>query len=351
MGRVIELFAGAGGAALGIEAAGFEHAALCELDADACGTLREAGLGPVVEGDVRDLDSIACVAGESCDVIWSSFPCQAWSVAGKRKGARDERNGWPWTVDAIDRFKPTWFVGENVRGLTFHKKVDKKVCPGKVEAGAGDPTRCPGCYLDMVIIPQLKERFAHAGYFVLDAADFGVAQHRKRLFIWAGPEPLKKPQLTHGPKTDAPWVTMRQALGVTKVIGGGSNPRVKNAPGDRSYRELTDEPSTTIAAVQIGNAGPFVIHSMRNTKANPRQERPVPSTEPAPTINGRGNQILQQGETSRRLTVKERAKLQGFPDNHPFVGTKTSRFRQVGNAVPPLLAQAVLTTIKEVSHG
>ena len=71
MGRVIELFAGAGGAALGIEAAGFEHAALCELDADACGTLREAGLGPVVEGDVRDLDSIACVAGESCDVIWS----------------------------------------------------------------------------------------------------------------------------------------------------------------------------------------------------------------------------------------------------------------------------------------
>ena len=66
--RAIELFAGAGGAALGLEAAGIEHAALCEWDPSACATMRAAGLGPVVEGDVRNLDAIAAVAGESCDV-------------------------------------------------------------------------------------------------------------------------------------------------------------------------------------------------------------------------------------------------------------------------------------------
>ena len=98
--KCIELFAGAGGAALGLEAAGIEHAALCEWDPHACATLRAAGLGPVVEGDVRDLDAIAAVAGESCDLLWSSFPCQAFSTAGKRLGAEDPRNDWPWTVDA-----------------------------------------------------------------------------------------------------------------------------------------------------------------------------------------------------------------------------------------------------------
>jgi len=146
--KCIELFAGAGGAALGLEAAGIEHAALCEWDPHACATLRAAGLGPVVEGDVRDLDAIAAVAGESCDLLWSSFPCQAFSTAGKRLGAEDPRNGWPWTVDAIDRFKPRWFLGENVRGLLCHRgDCDRR----------GDPMACPGCYLARVILPQLRE--------------------------------------------------------------------------------------------------------------------------------------------------------------------------------------------------
>jgi DNA (cytosine-5)-methyltransferase 1 len=313
----IELFAGAGGAALGLEAAGWHHLALCEWNKHACATMRAAGLGPVVEGDVRDLDAIEAVAGPRCDLLWSSFPCQAFSTAGKRRGAQDERNGWPWTVDAIDRFKPTWFLAENVRGLVCH-----------TSDGCGDPMACPRCYFDAVILTELRERFDCVGWWMLDAADFGVPQHRRRVIIWAGPAPIRPPEPTHAdPATLAqsslfgrqlePWVSMSEALGIrgSRIIGGGSNPRSAD-DDDRTFRDLTDEPSTTIAAVQIGNAGPFVV--------------------------GSNNQ--------RRLTVEECARLQDFPGGHPFTGTKTAQYRQVGNAVPPKLAEVVGRTVLEADQ-
>lgn len=359
--KAIELFAGAGGAALGLEAAGVHHLALCEWDPDACATLRAAGLGPVVEGDVRDLDAIAAVAGESCDLLWSSFPCQAFSTAGKRLGAKDDRNGWPWTVDAIDRFKPRWFLAENVRGLLCHRgDCDRR----------GPLEDCPGCYFERVILVQLRERFEVVGWWLLDAADYGVPQHRRRVIIHAGPEPVTPPRATHGPGMfTKPWVSMGEALGLSaqRVLGGGRNA----SDGTRSFRDLTHEPSTTVAAVQIGNAGPWVLSSSRNTAANPNQERPVPSWEPAPSIGGKGNQMLSQPSLSitsadghgigsadsrdrlertigrRRLTVAECATLQGFPDDHPWHAcrTKTARYRAVGNAVPPRLAQVVAESV------
>lgn len=366
----VELFAGAGGAALGLERAGFRHGALVEWDADACATMRRAGLSPVIEGDVRRLEIIEETVAqgfgyEPVTLLWSSFPCQAWSVAGARKGSADDRNGWPWTVDAIDRLKPKWFLAENVQGLTFHKRVNKKPCPGKRTPGAGDPSRCPGCYLDMVIIPQLRERFAHAGYWVLDAADFGVPQHRRRVVIWAGPEELEAPQPTHGPKAEQPWVSMGEALGmgdfiwdsmrnteanprqerptpssepeptvggrgnqrVRRVIGGGRNPQSAELRKTRNYRDLTDEPSTTVTAVQVGNAGPWVVEC---------------SAEEVHRTAFKSSDERWRGAERRRLTVEECAILQDFPEDYVFCGTtKKSRFQQVGNAVPPTLAEVV----------
>jgi len=338
--RAVELFAGAGGASLGLEQAGVEHAALCEWDADACATLRAAGMGPVVEGDVRDLAAIAAVAGESCDLLWSSFPCQAWSVAGSRRGAQDERNGWPWTVDAIDRFKPRWLLAENVRGLTFHTR----------KGGCGDPQRCPGCYLERVILADLRERFACAGYWVLNAANYGVPQRRQRVILWAGPVELTEPPATHrDPRKNAdlfddrkPWASMGEALGLTageRVIGGGSNPREPGDAAARSYRDLTDEPSTTVAAAQIGNAGPWVL------------------SLPSPTLIGGSteshtcgrsiirSQAVRDALPRRRLSVAECSILQDFPSDYPWQGVQTSQYRQVGNAVPPTMARVVAEAI------
>ena len=120
---VLELFTGAGGAALGLHRAGFEHLAMVEWDAAACSTLRaavEAGYlsGEVIEGDVRAVD-FSRFAGR-VRLLHGSPPCQGWSMAGSRLGAFDERNGFPWTLNVIDVVKPTWVTIENVDGMLKH---------------------------------------------------------------------------------------------------------------------------------------------------------------------------------------------------------------------------------------
>lgn len=318
--RCLELFAGAGGAALGLEGAGMEHAALCEWDPDACATLRAAGLGPVVEGDVRDLDAIQAVVGPSVDCLWSSFPCQAFSTAGKRLGAADERNGWPWTVAALDRFRPRWFLGENVRGLLCHSSTS-----------CGDPMACAGCYFHGVILPQLRERYAHVGWWLLNAADFGVPQHRRRVILWAGPVPLTPPTRTHGPGMfTRPWVSMGEALGLSDgmVFPAG----VTGVAAPRSMAEA--------AGTITGKATAYLM-------------------QPSPTVTVADGQGLGSRATRdqveaaigrRRLTVAECSRLQDFPP-HPFQGTKGSQYMQVGNAVPPTLARVVAERVLEAERA
>lgn len=336
--RCIELFAGAGGAALGLDAAGIEHAALCEWDPHACATLRAAGLGPVVEGDVRDLDAIAAVAGESCDLLWSSFPCQAWSTAGKQRGAEDERNGWPWTVDAIDRFSPRWFLAENVRGLIQHS-----------EEGHPDPQKCPRCYFETVILAQLRERFACVGWWVLNAADFGVPQMRHRVIIWAGPKPIRAPRPTHGPPLKArqgdlfgpgvlPWVTVADALGLHGHTHTQRTP--ETAKGGNLWQPTT---------IPSGTVPTHAMHFREMWSIN-RRPPVMHNHKPSPTIDcyvqssGDGYEQATRiidNTGRRRMHLTEAATLQNFPDCHPWQGPQTARFRQVGNAVPPKLAEVV----------
>jgi site-specific DNA-cytosine methylase len=439
--RCLELFAGAGGAALGLERAGIHHAALVEWQPSACSTLRAAGLSPVVEGDVRALDAIEAVAGRDVDLVWSSFPCQAWSTAGKRLGAMDSRNGWPATVAAVDRFRPRWFLGENVTGLLCHKGGCTYRGGQEGLFAAADPNACPGCYLERVILPDIRARFACAGWWVIDAADHGTPQHRRRVILWAGPVEPERPRETHGPGRPLPWVAMADALGLVgeegattcggfgesrkelsvegpsttvtcqlakqanlwksvslpyvRVIGAGTNPHGPGRAHERTERDITDEPSTTITAEQVGNAGPWIAMktgSWEDGKPAIPVDGPSPTISasygergrtpwtsagcpyldsPAPTVttteekgtrasaasgftfNGgpdRASDALFMGTGRRRLTYLECATLQGFPADHPWQGTITERYRQVGNAVVPLVAELLGRAIIEADR-
>ena len=391
--KSIELFSGAGGASLGLARAGIEALIHVEWDKDACATATAAGHKHVHCGDVNDLAPVVAVALDPCVerlLLWSSFPCQAWSQAGLRKGAKDSRNGWPATIDAIDITNPEWVVCENVRGLTMHRK--------KAKCGKGkdpNPKDCPACYLEHVILADLRVRYPYVGTRVLNAADFGVPQTRQRLFIVAGPRPITWPVPTHardgrGAFMDevlTRWRGCGEALGIKAgaVIGGGRNA----SDGTRTHRDLSEGPSTTVAAQWgggAGNAGPWIVGAGVTGESRPRT-----MDRPAATVSTKGTQYLMGAKPElldrpsacvsatevkgtngkadgrwtasggpirvsdtlwmatgrRRLTVEECAILQGFPDDYPWTGTKTSQYRQVGNAVPPILAEVIGRAIKE----
>jgi len=362
--RALELFAGGGGAALGLRSAGLESLGCVESDADACATLRSAGF-PAIESDVRSVDWAPL--RDRADLVWASPPCQAFSTAGPRLGASDPRNGWPWTLDAIDAVAPTWVICENVPGLTYHSAG----CRGASAA------TCAGCYWSQWVVPGFRSRFRSVQTATLDAADYGVPQHRRRVFLIAGPHPIRWPAPTHGAAGQLglfaavlPWVSCGEALGLSKVI---------------------HEPSTTIAARAAGNAGPFVVRRSQDPSV-PLARRAIEEIgdRPSPTISATygksvtpdGNapggvpfiavsgQLVGMGSPGpaitangshhyvgvgvlggpwwhgrRRLTVAECATLQGFPQRHRFHGSQTSQYKQIGNAVPPSMARVLAEAV------
>lgn len=205
--RRVELFSGAGGWSLGSRAAGSaqDFTIHVEWDEDACKTMEAAGFTNVVCTDVDEwvVKDAPALAG-TIDHLHSSFPCQCWSTAGKRLGSDDPRNKWPATFEAICAILPTWVTLENVRGLTLHKRK-AKCDQGKVPK----PQDCPACYLHEVILPQLRSIYPVVQHALLDAADYGVAQRRKRWICIAGPEAVTWPKPTHaGPALAyAKWVS------------------------------------------------------------------------------------------------------------------------------------------------
>lgn len=362
----VVLFAGGGLACHGLKEAGVELQLGVEWDAEAVQVANATGLKHVVQGDVRDREYMARVSRPG--VLWSSFPCQAWSAAGKRKGAKDDRNGWPWTVDWIDAIEPRWFVAENVRGLTFHR--GEADCEDGLRPKPGD---CPRCYLDHVILPQLRERFAWVDYKILNSADYGTPQHRRRVFIVAGPRRICWPAPTHSEGGDLwtqPWNSMGEALGLTgsalRAIGGGDH-----TPGKRNYRDLTEEPGPTVPTKLFPNVGPWIesrwpgpspsvsATEVKGTNARPGQDFTVMKLARASDALALATGYCGPSPTEalgsrRRLTLKECRILMNAPaiyDGALDGVTKTAAYRILGNGVDRqlsrLLALAVMQANKE----
>jgi len=362
---VVDLFAGGGGSSTGLRAAELRHAACVELDPHAVHVARALGL-PSVRADVGALP-----LDLRPDLVWASPPCQCFSAAGKRRGASDERNGFPAMLAAVDRLRPTWLLVENVPGLTYHRRA---VCP--------DDARCPGCYWERVVLPTARERFGCVEARVLNAADWGVPQTRHRVILACGPSPFPWPAPTHAEYPEATlfaaalprWRTMRDALGCELAIGAGTNPHGPCREHERTRRDITDEPSPTVTNAQVGNRGPWIVDSGSNGK--PGRERARTLDEPSATVSGRGNAVLRtecdpaytvvdestsrvsschcsvQSQAKRRLTPAECALIQGWPEVISALEglTSSAAYRVVGNAVPPALAEALGRALLEAGR-
>jgi len=334
---LLELFAGGGGTTTGATAAGWDVFAV-EWDAAACAVHGAMLDSPIWCGDVRAVADylpalVAWLCGRKLHV-WASPPCQAWSSAGKRLGAADERNGWPWVWDVVDALRAAGIevvalVTENVGGMLHH--LSRAGCD---HGARPNPDACPGCYWTHAVLPEARRRFACVDVRVLDAVDYGVPQHRERLILVGSSTPYRWPAPSHhapGGLFGPAWRGTFETCGF-RVVGGGTRGR-----GMAEWQPVVFDADPCAAVTTFGSTG-ALYHDT-----------------PSPTVTateGRGCATDARRASrafGRRLTPDEAALLQAWPEVIPHLTTARTaedRYRIVGNAVPPPLARAVLARLR-----
>lgn len=307
---MLELCAGGGGQALGLELAGFHTEAAVEIEPQFCTTLRKnRPYWNVIQNDLRE------ISGErfsGIDLIAGGVPCPPFSIAGKQLGSADERDMFPAALNIIEKAKPRAILLENVPGLACAKFADYRAD----------------------LLKRLQKLGYQADFKVLQAADFGVPQLRPRFilvalrardaefFAWpipAGPirsvgETLLDLMGANGWSAAEAWAS--KAAGIAPTIVGGSKkhggPDLGPTRAKQQWRNLH------VDGMGIADAAPDDNFS---SQAMPR------------------------------LTVRMVARIQSFPDTWEFTGSKTAAYRQVGNAFPPQVAHAVGLAIRTaLSH-
>lgn len=322
----VDVFAGAGGLSLGLEAAGWKVKAVVEFDEAAVETHRANFVG--VEHLSCDVRSIDFGRFKGIDLIAGGPPCQPFSVSGKRLGSVDIRDMVPEFVRAVRQASPRAFMMENVAGLAGSKFND-------------------------YLLEQVSSLHA-LGYTVfsrvLTAADYGVAQNRRRLFLIGiradqRGQAFSFPAATHGNEGKS-FLTVSEAL--------------HGAPTD-----VPNRAKVVFCKNPVLRRSPFA-GMMFNGKGRPLNDRGLGHTVPASAGGNRTHIVDSEGLITeyhahlmagkpprtgelhgvRRLTVRESARLQSFPDDFVFLGRQSSRYSQVGNAVPPKLAESVARQIR-----
>jgi DNA (cytosine-5)-methyltransferase 1 len=299
----IEICAGAGGQALGLERAGFHHLDLVEFEAAACATLRLNRPGwHVIEGDVRNYSA---THQKGVELVAGGVPCPPFSHAGKQLGADDERDMFPEALRLVDECRPQAVMLENVRGLL-------------------DPVF--ESYRANVLL-TLKKLGYEGEWRLLQASDFGVPQLRPRSLLVA----LKKPLMRY---FDWPEPGLVQAPTVGDALYDLMN--AEGWRGSEVWRKGAQSIGPTIVGGSKKHGGPDLgpTRARKAWAALGVDGRGLANEPPAPDFVG-----------MPRLTVRMAARIQGFPDSWQLHGKKTPAYRQVGNAFPPPVARAVGTQI------
>ncbi|WP_214818996.1 DNA cytosine methyltransferase [Exiguobacterium sp. s131] len=308
---VVSLFAGAGGLDVGLHMAGFKTVWANEKDKDACETYMANNPDTYVErGDVRNVKSFP-----EADMVVGGYPCQGFSLAGNRLVA-DERNFlYKEFVRALRSSSPKFFIAENVKGMVTMQ--DGRV----IEA----------------MVDDFKNQGYEVTYHLVNAKDYGVPQDRERVFIIGVRQDISKqfkyelPVPTHGTDLlgEKPYVTLKDAIGhltpdeVGEVYESGFSSRYLSRNRKRSW----DEVSFTIQA------------SGRHAPLHPSGEAMVKV--------GTDEWILPETSEHRRLSAVECALIQTFPKDYIWKGSLGSIYKQIGNAVPCLLAKAIAQPIAD----
>ena len=313
--KVLELFAGAGGLALGLERAGFNTVGLVEIDGDCVETLRaNRPHWNVIHTGVEDMDYSEF---RGVDVISGGFPCQAFSTAGKGLGFSDERgNLFFEMMRSVRELRPKVVLAENVQGLLKHNR---------------------GQTLSKILNALEKEGYS-VHYQLLNAVDFEVPQKRKRLIIIAVMGNFTTPWIGDSGK---PKKTIRDALKRCPQSPGASYSRAKKrvmdmVPPGGCWTSLPDSVQLEYMGAAYGNRG-----DMGGRRGMARR---MAWYEPSLAILCSPSQKQTERchpEQTRPFTIRESARLQTFPDDWSFCGCIGSQYKQIGNAVPVLFSERI----------
>lgn len=294
--EIVSLFSGAGGLDLGLIQAGNKVIWANDIDKDAVATYKKNIGEHIVCEDIHNIDVNDIPAAE---VVVGGFPCQGFSQANMLRELDDDRNQlYKFFYNVIKIKQPLFFIAENVKGI--------------LSLGKGEAIR------------RIVSDFEEAGYItdvnLVNMADYGVPQNRQRVFIIGQRKGLGDEKLFHFPVPthtkdgDNKWISIKQA------IDHFPNPDLENSALNHIY-----------SAYKV-------------TYRNFTGHRKTDPDKPSPTILARGNGkggvcAIPHYNGKRRLTIRESASVQTFPENFYFMGSMNSCYRQIGNAVPVKFAE------------
>ena len=368
----VSLFTGAGGLDIGLEIAGFETKVCVEHDRHCQATLEENRVrfrdpGIEILGDITKMSpgEILEVAGlrpGEATLVSGGPPCQSYSTAGKRGSIDDPRGSLFFQyVDAIKVAQPRFFIMENVRGLLSAAIRHRPIHLRDNGHSPLEPDEELGSVLNRIILPAFEDELGfEISYGLLNALDFGAAQDRRRLIVlgsrdyefgaWPNRANIEEIMPTshnrEGTEGKAPWRTLAEGLEgledpdpeYQRYSKARAEVLDKIPPG-KNWRYLRDDPAYGDEYVREVLGGAYYA-----TGGRVGFWRRLSWDKWSPTLTAspiqKGTSLCHPDET-RPLSVKEYARIQGFPDDWSFEGPTAAKYREIGNAVPVQLASGI----------